>query len=187
MTERLICAGFGGQGVLLLGQLLAYSCMHDGKNVTWMPAYGTEMRGGTANCGVIISEDEIGCPVVSCMDTLIAMNLPSLERFQNRVTDQGHIVFNSSLIRESEIPELKDISVIGIPANDIAISLGDHKVANMVMLGAYLFVKGIVPSETVNRSMQSMFGQSKAHMIDLNIRAIERGFETASKIGYKIN
>ena len=179
MTERLICAGFGGQGVLLLGQLLAYSCMHDGKNVTWMPAYGTEMRGGTANCGVIISEEEIGCPVVSSMDTLIAMNSPSLEKFYSRVTNQGHIVLNSSLIQKHEMPERQDIRVIGIPANDIAISLGDHKVANMVMLGAYLFVKNIVPSATVTQSMRSMFGQSKANMIDLNMKAIERGFEAA--------
>lgn len=136
MIEQVIMAGFGGQGVMSMGQLLAYSGMLEGKNVSWLPSYGPEMRGGTANCNVIVSDDEIGSPIVTEATAVIAMNLPSLDKFEHSVMPGGTLIINSSLIERK--CSRTDIDVFYIPANEIADELGNNRVANMVMLGAYL-------------------------------------------------
>jgi 2-oxoglutarate ferredoxin oxidoreductase subunit gamma len=142
MIEQVIMAGFGGQGVMSMGQLLAYSGMLEGKNVSWLPSYGPEMRGGTANCNVIVSDDEIGSPIVTEATAVIAMNLPSLDKFEHSVMPGGTLIINSSLIERK--CSRTDIDVFYIPANEIADELGNNRVANMVMLGAYLKKTGIV-------------------------------------------
>ena len=143
MEKQLIIAGFGGQGVLLMGQLLAYAGMLEGKQVSWMPAYGPEMRGGSANCSVVISDDSVGSPKVESADVVIAMNRPSMEAFEKNVVSGGLLLYNESLIDVK--PSRTDIRAIGVRCNDIADDLKSAKVANMAMLGAYLGVTGQFP------------------------------------------
>ena len=135
MTEQIILAGFGGQGVLLAGQIIAYAGMNEGKNVSWLPSYGPEMRGGTANCNVVVSDEEVGSPVVVEADCLIVMNRPSLEKYEKDLKPGGLLLLDSDLI-EIE-PTRTDIKVIKVPANSLAEQAGSIKAANMVMLGAY--------------------------------------------------
>ena len=136
MDMQLIIAGFGGQGVLLMGQLMAYAGMLDGREVSWMPAYGPEMRGGSANCSVVISDSPVGSPKVEDADVVIAMNRPSMDLFESSVVPGGLLIYNSSLIDTK--PTRTDITVVPVPCNDIADSLGNGRVANMVMLGALM-------------------------------------------------
>jgi len=159
MTLEAIFAGFGGQGVMLIGQLLAYSGMYEGKNVSWFPAYGPEMRGGTANCSVVVSDDPVGSPVISEPDVLVAMNRPSLEKFEKLLKPGGILFYNTSLIDIK--PQRTDIKVIGIPANDIATELGNAKVANMVVMGAILKATGAVDLETVVSVLKKTMTGSK--------------------------
>jgi len=166
-------AGFGGQGVMSMGQLLAYSGMLEGKNVSWLPSYGPEMRGGTANCNVIVSDDEIGSPIVTEATAVIAMNLPSLDKFEHSVMPGGTLIINSSLIERK--CSRTDIDVFYIPANEIADELGNNRVANMVMLGAYLKKTGIVKPESVIESLRKVLGPSKEHLIPVNEEALKRG------------
>lgn len=134
MKQEFIIAGFGGQGVLLLGQMLAYAGMLEGKQVSWMPSYGPEMRGGTANCTVVISDEEIGSPVVSQPSCVIALNLPSLDKFEPMVKPGGLLLINSSLVDRE--PRRDDIKAVALPATEIASELGNIRVTNMVALGA---------------------------------------------------
>ncbi|MBR3304289.1 MAG: 2-oxoacid:acceptor oxidoreductase family protein [Christensenellaceae bacterium] len=175
MTEQILSAGFGGQGVLLLGQLLAYSGMREGKNVSWMPSYGPEMRGGTANCSVIVSDEEIGSPVIDEADTVIVMNRPSLDKYEGKIRKGGRLFINSSLIDKKA--ERDDIEVYYVPASDIANELGNPRVANIVMLGAYLKVTGLVMPETCIAQLKESFGERRAHLIPINEQAIEKGKE----------
>ena len=145
MLEEVIIAGFGGQGLMLMGRLLAYAGMLEGRKVAWMPSYGPEMRGGTANCTVIISSEEIASPIVTNPKTVIAMNKPSLDKFESLIQKDGLIVLNNSLI-DQEVKR-DDIKVLKIPANDIANKLGNLRVANMVTLGAYVKKSGVVRLE----------------------------------------
>ena len=136
-TERVICAGFGGQGVMSMGQLLTYAGMLEEKEVSWLPSYGPEMRGGTANCSVTISDMPVGSPVITDDATCaIVMNLPSLDKFENDVVAGGKVLVNSSLIEKKV--QTTDVDAYYIPANEIALELGNPRVANMIMLGAYL-------------------------------------------------
>ncbi len=135
MEERIIIAGFGGQGVMAMGQLLTYAGMIEGKHVSWLPSYGPEMRGGTANCSVIVSSEPVGSPVVVNSTTAIVMNKPSLDKFEPSVNKGGRLFINSSLIEQKS--KRDDIEVYYISANEIADELGNMRVANMVMLGAY--------------------------------------------------
>jgi len=130
MDSTFIIAGFGGQGVILAGKLLAEAGMYHGLHVTWLPSYGPEMRGGTANCTVVLSDEPIGSPVVDSPTSLVAMNLPSLEKFEKAVTESGTVVINSSLISRSI--ERRDLKALPVPVNDIAVSLGNARTANMV-------------------------------------------------------
>ena len=134
MEQQLIIAGFGGQGVLLIGQLLAYSGMLEGKEVSWMPAYGPEMRGGSANCSVVISDEPVGSPKVEDATAVIAMNRPAMEKFESSIVPGGILLINSSLIDVE--PKRTGVKVVKVPVNDIAAELGNARVGNMVMLGA---------------------------------------------------
>ncbi len=175
-TARIICAGFGGQGVMSMGQLLTYAGMLEEKEVSWLPSYGPEMRGGTANCSVTVSDKTVGSPIISKDATCaIIMNLPSLAKFEEEVKPGGKIIVNSSLIQKKVTRE--DIEVYYVPANDIAIELGNPKVANMVMLGAYLQTDPIVKVESVLEAFKKVFGPSKEKFVPLNKEALQKGGE----------
>ena len=173
-TARVICAGFGGQGVMSMGQLLTYAGMIEGKEVSWLPSYGPEMRGGTANCSVTVSDKPVGSPVISGDATCaIVMNLPSLDKFESEVKPGGKILVNSSLIERKV--KRKDVDVYYIPANDIALELGNHKVANMIMLGAYLQTEPTVEVESILEAFKKVFGPSKEKFVPLNKEALDKG------------
>jgi 2-oxoglutarate ferredoxin oxidoreductase subunit gamma len=173
-TERVICAGFGGQGVMSMGQLLTYAGMLEEKEVSWLPSYGPEMRGGTANCSVTVSDKPVGSPVISGDATCaIVMNLPSLDKFESEVKTGGKILVNSSLIERKV--ERKDVDVYYIPANDIALELGNPKVANMIMLGAYLQTEPTVEVDSILEAFKKVFGPSKEKFVQLNQMALEKG------------
>ncbi|UCG37289.1 MAG: 2-oxoacid:acceptor oxidoreductase family protein [Candidatus Bathyarchaeota archaeon] len=169
-----IMAGFGGQGLMFIGKLLAYSAMKAGLNVTWIPSYGPEMRGGTANCTVVISSEEIGSPVITSPKALIIMNNPSLEAFEPRLEPEGMLFLNSSLVTRSV--ERKDIKVMPTPANAIAAEVGEPKTANMVMLGCYISKTKLLPPETVLEGLKEFF-EKKARYVDVNIQAFEKGVQ----------
>lgn len=180
MEERIIVAGFGGQGVMALGQLLTYSGMIEDKKVSWLPSYGPEMRGGTANCNVIISSDEVGSPVVVESTSAIMMNRPSLDKFEAGVVEGGKLFINSSLIDREATRE--DIDVYYIPANEIANELGNPKIANMVMLGAFLEATKVVEVDSIlNEAFTAVFGDNRSHLKPINKEALERGAELAKK------
>ncbi len=172
-NPRIKIAGFGGQGVLLLGEALAESGMKAGYQVTWLPSYGPEMRGGTANCQVIINDDRIGSPLVSTPDVLIAMNRPSLERFEPEVREGGLIIYNSSLIDIE--PRREDVEVIAIPATEIADKLGNTRVANMVILGSYVAKTGILTKEAITSAFPVFIKRSD--LIPLNEEALQKGMD----------
>lgn len=175
MEERIIIAGFGGQGVMAMGQLLTYSGMIEDKNVSWLPSYGPEMRGGTANCNVIISTDPVGSPVVIEATTAIVLNKPSLDKFESSVVPGGKLFINSSLIDRKSIRD--DIDVYYIPANEIANDLGNARIANMVMLGAFLEIAKPVEVESIYKAYGKVFGEAKAHLLPINKDGLSKGAE----------
>ncbi len=173
MLEKNIFAGFGGQGVLLMGQLLAKAGMDEDKFTSWIPSYGPEMRGGTANCSVIISDREIASPIVTVASSVIAMNRPSMEKFESVLQPGGKLFLNQSIIDVA--PTRSDIEIFSIPASDIANELGNSRVTNMVMLGAYLQRCNVVALESVLQALLDKLGEKKAHLIPLNREALARG------------
>jgi len=173
MTQRIICSGFGGQGVMLMGQLLAYAGMIEGKNVSWLPSYGPEMRGGTANCSVIISDEPVGAPTVTEADVAFVMNKPSMEKFENAVVPGGHLFVNSSLIEE--IGERTDIDAHFLNATDIGAKAGTARTANIVMLGAYLEKCGVISEASLMAGLKQAFGEKKAGLLPMNQSAIDLG------------
>ncbi len=176
LNEKVICAGFGGQGVMSMGQLMTYAGMLEGKEVSWLPSYGPEMRGGTANCNVILSERPIGSPVITNdATTAIIMNLPSLDKFEADVKEGGTIFINSSLI-EKKVARA-DVKTYYVPANELALELGNFRVANMIMLGAYLEVFKPVSVDSILEAFKKVFGEGKAHLVPLNKAALEKGAE----------
>ena len=178
MEKRIICAGFGGQGVMSMGQLLAYAGMLEDKNVSWLPSYGPEMRGGTANCSVIVADEEIGSPVITDdADIAIIMNLPSLIKFEKDVKPGGKIFVNESLI--SKKVERTDVDVFYVDANRIAADIGNDKAANLVMLGAALGKDSIVDSESILEAFKKVFGPSKEKFIPQNRETLKQGAESA--------
>lgn len=172
MTERIIIAGSGGQGIMLMGEILAKGAMSENKFVTWLPSYGAEVRGGTVHCMVIISDQEIGSPYIDKADTLIIMNRPSLDRFQYRIKDKGLLILNSSLIN-TEIK--KNAHILSHPFTDIAVKLGNIRVANMVALGCYLAKKKIVDVKNVFRVFEEIAPADKKHLIEINKKALSYG------------
>ena len=152
MQTEIIIAGFGGQGVLFGGQLLTYAAMDEGKEVTWIPSYGPEMRGGTANCTVVISDEEIGSPMVSNPQAAIVMNLPSLDKYEPLIKPGGVLVINESMVDRK--PVRKDIKVVMLKANDIAEKLGDRRMSNMVMLGALIANLPVLPQNAIKKALE---------------------------------
>jgi len=179
MLEQILFAGFGGQGVLSMGKMIAEAAMEQGKNVSWFPAYGSEMRGGTSNCSVIITDDEVGSPSISqgTATSVVAMNEPSLEKFESYIMPGGSLFINSSITDRKATRT--DIDVYYVPANEIATELKNDKVSNMVMLGAYIQKTKVVPLEAMSDYLQEVFGSKKAELVALNRVAIARGAEYA--------
>lgn len=174
LNEKVIMAGFGGQGIMSMGQLLTYAGMLEGKQVSWLPSYGPEMRGGTANCNVIVSEGLIGSPIITNDATCaIVMNLPSLTKFEADVKAEGSLLINSSLIEEKA--KRNDVKAYYIPANEIALELGNARVANMVMLGAYIKLTGAVKKESIINALKKVFGPAKSHLLPINEQALTKG------------
>lgn len=174
MLIKTIFAGFGGQGVMSMGLNLAQAAMLEGKNVTYLPSYGAEVRGGTANCTVAVSDEEIASPVASSPDFIVAMNQPSLVRFQNQIQSGGVLFINSSLI-EAEISR-GDIDIVRVPANSIAEELGSPRSANMVMMGAFTKKSNIVSVSSVIEGLKSAL-KDKQKLIAINKKALMAGYD----------
>ena len=172
--ERLIVAGFGGQGVLSLGQIIAYASMYENKNVTWLPSYGPEMRGGTANCSVVVDDNPIASPVIATPDTLIAMNKPSLDKFIDKVKSGGLVLVNSSLI--SEKVKREDVTVVYVDANAVAHKVGNDKASNLVVLGAYIKYSNLFPKEVMLGKIEKVFA-TKPKFIESNKACFMAGYE----------
>jgi 2-oxoglutarate ferredoxin oxidoreductase subunit gamma len=174
--EEIVIAGFGGQGIMLTGKLLAQTAMNAGKEVTYMPSYGAEVRGGTANCMVVISENEIACPLVSEPDSLIVLNKASLTKFAPRLKKGGLLILNSSLIDVD--PELDDsIEVVSVPADEIAVGLGSPKSTNMVALGVYLQKRGYLAPDGAAQALPDVLAKRHHQTLPVNIDALHKGGE----------
>jgi len=173
MQEEIIVSGFGGQGALFAGQLLTYTGMDEGLHVTWIPSYGPEMRGGTAHCIVILSDDDIGSPIIREPTVCIVMNPPSMEKYEPLIKPGGLLVANSTLIRSRS--EREDITVVYVPANELAAELGNVKMANVILLGAMLGMREILPIDSIKRTLDEHIPQRRKHIIEPNKRALDRG------------
>jgi len=179
METEIIIAGFGGQGVLFLGQILAYAGMDEGFEVTWFPSYGPEMRGGTANCTVVIADEEIGAPIVNHPKVVIAMNLPSLDKYEQSIQPQGTLVVNSSLVNRQVTRQ--DIRVVEIPANDLAEEMGNRRMANMFLLGGLLANQPILSLAAVEKALKDHLPERHQHLFAKNCEAIRVGATYAAK------
>jgi 2-oxoglutarate ferredoxin oxidoreductase subunit gamma len=175
MQTEIVIAGFGGQGVLFAGQLLSYAAMDSGKEVTWIPSYGPEMRGGTANCTVIISDEEIGSPNVRMPAAALAMNMPSFDKYESSLKTGGILVVNASLVTRQ--PVRPDIRVVMVPASEIAETLGNKRMTNMVMLGALLANLDVMPLSVLEKAVKDHSPARLQRMIPINLQAIEKGAE----------
>lgn len=173
-TQDIIFAGFGGQGILSMGKFLAYAGMDADLNVSWLPSYGPEMRGGTANCSVIISDEPVGSPIVSKASSVVVMNRPSLDKFEDKIKKGGLLIIDCDLINRDV--ERNDIEVIKIPAQTIAEEMGNKKIANMVLLGALVAKTGVVSMGTVLKALKD---HGKAQFFEANKLALEKGAEYA--------
>lgn len=174
--SEIVFAGFGGQGILSMGKFLAYAGMDAGLNVSWLPSYGPEMRGGTANCSVIVTDENIGSPIVYEASAVVVMNKPSLDKFENAVVKGGLIVLDSNLI--DRMPARDDVEVIAIPAQKIAEEVGSVKIANMVLLGALIERTKVV---TMDQILDSLKAHGKEKFFQMNKDALERGAEMARR------
>ncbi|MBO9326384.1 MAG: 2-oxoacid:acceptor oxidoreductase family protein [Roseiflexus sp.] len=174
MYHDLIISGSGGQGALFAGQALAYAAMDAGLQVTWMPSYGPEMRGGTAHCTVIVSDTPIGAPLVRNPQTVIALNRPSLDKYEPLTASSGLLIYNRSLAGRE--PTRPDIVIVGVPGSDLAREIGDERVLNMVMLGIFLRLKPFLPLEAVCQSLERHLGKRQRTLLTLNHAALRRGF-----------
>jgi len=173
MTYEIVLAGFGGQGILFLGKMIALAGMIDGKEVSWIPSYGPEMRGGTANCSVVVSDRRIGTPVVTHPNVLVAMNRPSLEKFEPKMQAGGHLFINKTLI---EIPHTRqDIDVMYLEITGLAGELGNPRLANIVALGGLVGRVGLVSREAVAEALKKELSGKKAALLDLNLKAFDAG------------
>ncbi len=174
MNKQILIAGFGGQGILFSGKFLAYEGLIDGKEVSWLPSYGPEMRGGTANCSIIISDDKIGSPIVDRPDILIAMNAPSVDKYENAVTAGGEIYIDSSLV--SKKVERADADVYYVPATGLASENNLTGLANMIIIGSVIRHSGIIPYENIEKAMKKVVSAKKQELFDLNMKAVEIGY-----------
>ncbi len=173
METSIIISGFGGQGTLFAGQVLAYAAMDSGKDVTWIPSYGPEMRGGTANCTVIISEQPIGSPLVNKPDMVIALNLPSFNKYEDLIKPGGVMVVNSSLINRRMTRD--DVLDVYIPAAEIAEQLGNPRLANMVLVGALITINPVLPLASVKQALATHLPERHKHTLPINYEAMDKG------------
>jgi 2-oxoglutarate ferredoxin oxidoreductase subunit gamma len=174
MIERIIIAGSGGQGIMLLGKVLAQSAMKENKYVTWIPSYGAEVRGGTAHCMVVISDSKIGSPYVEKADTLIIMNAPSLDKFKERIENKGLLIVNSSLAKQETGKKVRGVK---FPFTDIAIKLGNIRIANMVALGCFIAQKKTVDLKSVSSVIEEIAPADKKGLIEINQQALKEGMK----------
>lgn len=180
METSIIVSGFGGQGALFAGQLLAYAAMDSGRNVTWIPSYGPEMRGGTAHCTVIISDDPIGAPLVDRPDVAIVLNGPSFNKYDPLVVPGGLLAVNSSIVEQKS--ERTDIDIVTVPAIAIAEEMGSGKMMNMAMLGAMLARRPVLEMAILRQALKEHLPASKAHLLESNLQVLKRGFEVGDTI-----
>ncbi len=175
MQNETIIAGFGGQGVLFTGKVMAYAAMEENLKVTWFPSYGPEMRGGTANCTVVISDEEIGSPQVRKPRAVIVMNLPSLDKYEDKVAQDGYLVINSSMVNRKA--KRKDIHVIEIPGTELAEEIGDKRLANSIMLGALTAKAKFLKMKSVEKGLEKSLKGKKKALIENNKQALQKGAE----------
>jgi 2-oxoglutarate ferredoxin oxidoreductase subunit gamma len=180
MTHELVIAGFGGQGVLSMGMTLAYAGMLEGKEISWMPSYGPEMRGGTANCIVIVSDKKISSPIVSTFDSVIVLNQPSMEKFQNAVRADGLLLYESTNIISPSTRT--DVRLLPIPASDEAIKLQNTRIMNMIVLGSFIEQTQLVEIDSVMQAIKKVLPERYHHLLPLNERALRRGMELATQV-----
>ena len=182
MTMEFQLAGFGGQGIMVMGQVMCYAGLEkEDKHVSWFPSYGAEMRGGTANCAVVVSDDEIGSPVIGKPDAIVVMNNPSLLKFEKDVKPGGYLFVNSTLVDRK--PTRDDIKIINVPANEIANDLGNARVANMVMLGALVEKTKIVKPESVKEALKDHLPERHHRLLPMNYEALDKGAAIAKEQG----
>ena len=179
MLEELVAAGFGGQGVLSMGMTLSYAGMIENKEISWMPSYGPEMRGGTANCITIVSDSKISSPIITFFDTAIILNQPSMDKFADRVKPGGLLLYESSNIMKPS--KRSDIEIIGVPAATEAVKMKNSKVLNMIMLGAYLERKPVVKLDSVLEALKKVLPERYHNLLPINRQALERGAELVEK------
>jgi 2-oxoglutarate ferredoxin oxidoreductase subunit gamma len=178
MREDIVFAGFGGQGIMLMGKLLSYAAMNEGKSVTWMPSYGAEVRGGTAHSMVIVADGLIASPVVKKPSICVVMNKPSFQKFETKITPKGLLIINGSLVESGT--ERKDIEVLKIPATRMAEDLGNLRVANMIILGALLARKKFISMESLMNCLENVIPENHRNLIPVNEKAIKEGYEYGS-------
>jgi len=179
MLKKTVFAGFGGQGVLMMGYVFAVSAMRDGKNVTYLPSYGAEVRGGTANCTVAVSDEEIFSPVASSPDYAVIMNRPSLTKYEGTITEGGVIIQNSSLVDRDLTRD--DVEVVKVPANDIAKKLGSDRTINMIMLGAFVTKTGLTTLDSIMNGLTEIVKGKRAALMKLNRKGLDKGAEYVLK------
>jgi 2-oxoglutarate ferredoxin oxidoreductase subunit gamma len=184
MKENIIIAGFGGQGIIMAGKLVAYAGMVEGKFVSHIPSYGVEMRGGTANCSVIVSDTEVSSPLVPHPSVLIAMNQPSLDKFELLVENGGKIFINSSLIERRA--ERDNVDVYYVPANNIAEEAGNGRVSNIAMVGAFIAVTRIITQDHVKESLSEVISKRNLKLLDTNYKAFDMGFDYINRVNVAI-
>ena len=179
MQTELILAGFGGQGIMFAGQILSYAAMDAGKEVTWIPSYGPEMRGGTANCTVVVSDEEIGSPVVKNPDAALVMNLPSLDKYEPLVKAGGVLVVNASMVDRQ--PKRTDVTAVCVPCNEIAEQMGNPRLANMVAVGALLAALPVLSIGDIEAALGAHMPGRHKHLLPKNVEALQKGAEFARK------
>ncbi len=180
MQKEIMIAGFGGQGVLFAGRILAYAAMDVGKEVTWIPSYGPEMRGGTANCTVVVADEEIGSPLVKNPPLAVALNLPSFDKCEESMAPGGTLIVNQSMVDRPA--KRADIHVIFVPCNEIAEEIGNKKLMNMVAVGALLTVLAEISLHDVEKALEAHLPARHKHLLPSNFEALRRGFEAGQKI-----
>ena len=180
MTEEIIIAGFGGQGVLSMGQVLSYGSALEEKQISWMPSYGPEMRGGTANCITIVSDKQISSPIISHFDTAIILNQPSMDKFESKVKPGGLLLYDSTNILNP--PTRKDIEIVAVPAADEANKLNNSKVMNMIMLGAFLAKRPLISIDSALEGLKKVLPERYHHLLPLNKQAIEAGMGLVKQV-----
>ncbi len=179
MTHELLVAGFGGQGVLSLGMTLSYAGMVEGKEISWMPSYGPEMRGGTANCIVIVSDRKISSPILTKFDSVIALNQPSMDKFESAVKPGGLLLYDSTSI--INLPTRTDIDIVPIPASDEAVRLKNTKTMNMIVLGSFIARTHVVEISSIMQALKKVLPERYHHLLPLNEQALRRGMELAQQ------